>query len=119
MPLGHARIALQLLRRVIEDHDSRARRREDGRLLSAARRQAQHMSSCDVEPLTRHRLDGREDDRPPPLSRLFDLLRRHRYRPLIAAVGQRVPGDAIVRSNIHHRNFSSRRSVSVRRFGEN
>ena len=37
------RIALQLLRRVIENRDGRARRREDRRLLSAARREAQNV----------------------------------------------------------------------------
>ena len=50
VPLGHLRIAVQLLRRIVENGNGGSCGREDRRLLSSSRCQAEDLAALDLEP---------------------------------------------------------------------
>lgn len=103
---GDEAVLRELLGRVVEDCDARARGREYRRLLAAARREAEHFDAVHVfwKPFARRRLLLAQSNRPTPLPRLLDAFAAHGHSPFAAAPDFRIPSAAIVFSDVHYGN---------------
>ena len=91
-------VALELLRRVVEDRHGRPRRREHRSLLPAARGETQNVQSVQLgwEPVARHRLIADEHDGPVAVARPLDHVGPDRPGPLVASVDLAIPGRPVV-----------------------
>jgi hypothetical protein len=103
--IGDEPVLLELLRRVVEHGDVRARRGEHGPLLAAAGSKAQHVGALHVgwEPVAGHRLISDEHHAPVTCTSARDRVGAGRTRPLVVLLDELVPGVAVVSDGVDWR----------------
>lgn len=98
----YAPVLLELAGSVVEDGDARTRRSQDRPLLPATRGEAEHLETGELgKPRPRHGLGFGEDDVPVAAARRGDDFGADWLRPGVARLDLRVPGLAVVVSDIH------------------